>query len=284
MIGPIMDLIRAKESLTQIIPLVLISVLLSDNLSLLIFPVILSSMILVAFGFSINDVEDARDDAKNRLKKMRNPISSGRISKSQGYVISLVLVTSSIAISLILNKIMFMAFLASAVILMLYSWRNFRVKSMPIISTLFHGVGMSLITFGAYMALGNDLDMNSILIFSMVTFFSMSMHLVSEIRDFETDRKCGVRTTTISIGKNASKRLIEIMIPMMMISMIVIMYLNTIWTVFVIWTVLFGTISINIMLRLLKSKPNGIQNALFGRGQSYVHLAAIISSVVAILL
>jgi 4-hydroxybenzoate polyprenyltransferase len=56
-----------------------------QGVDLRLLAVTAANILVVAYAFMINDIEDAPDDARDPDRAKRNPVSSGRISISTGY-------------------------------------------------------------------------------------------------------------------------------------------------------------------------------------------------------
>ena len=53
--------------------------------------IFLSNLLLTAFTYTFNDVEDAEDDYFDANKRKRNPVTRQELTKKQGYIFSFIL-------------------------------------------------------------------------------------------------------------------------------------------------------------------------------------------------
>ena len=68
-----------------------------------------ANLFLTAFGYVINDVEDAEDDYHDIEKRKRNPISNGEVTKNQSYVLSLFLMSVGLILLTFINISVFLS-------------------------------------------------------------------------------------------------------------------------------------------------------------------------------
>ena len=167
------------------------------------FLVLIANLLSVAFAFMINDVADARDDASDKLKAVRNPVSAGRISSEVGYIASFMMAFISAIIFCFLGTIPFLLGIINLVLSAFYSLKLIRLKGIPLFDLLSHGLilaGFQLLC--AYFTLVPELkfNLNWILPFLFVMAISIRGQLFNQIRDFECDRKAGIRHTTAVVG------------------------------------------------------------------------------------
>ncbi|KKR11926.1 MAG: 4-hydroxybenzoate polyprenyltransferase [Candidatus Woesebacteria bacterium GW2011_GWA1_39_21] len=165
--------------------------------------VLLANLLCVAFAFMINDIEDAKDDARDEMKAKRNPVSAGLISPTIGYLATFAVAALSISIYFYLGPVPFWLGVTSLILSGLYSWRITRLKAIPVIDLVSHGLilaGLQLLC--AYFALNpyTGLNYNWIAPFIIVVAVSVRGQLFNQIRDFECDSKAGIRHTTSRLG------------------------------------------------------------------------------------
>ena len=116
------------------------------NLSHINFLIIfLANILMTVFFFSYNNVQDYKDDARDKSKTKHNPISQKKISLFWAKVISF----SSLVISLFLFYLLglntFLIGLVIGAICFLYSWKRVRLKSKPVVDLVSHGMFHALI-------------------------------------------------------------------------------------------------------------------------------------------
>jgi 4-hydroxybenzoate polyprenyltransferase len=167
--------------------------------------VLIANILVVGFAFMYNDVEDAPDDALDAKKAQRNPISAGMISPRMGKAACLFVALMVLGLYATLGG---MAFLLGALCLalaFLYSWRVARLKAVPVADLISHSLSLAGLQFlCAYFAFDQGKPY-SWLFFLFVVLISVYGELNNELRDFEVDRKAGIRHTADLIGVRWTK-------------------------------------------------------------------------------
>lgn len=211
----IVQLTRYKEVVGNVVLLSVFALFLSlkqlnlaENrvqIAAMLIIVLAANILATTFAFMINDVEDADDDAMDARKSKRNPVSAGRLSKKEGYIISLAV---AVLAMLLYASLSFSALIFGSTLVILgflYSWKPLRLKGMPLIDIASHAYflagGILLTAHTAFAAF----SVNSLLAFVAVYLISLAGDLYNEIRDFENDRKAKLRNTASIIGINTSK-------------------------------------------------------------------------------
>lgn len=208
----LLRLTRWKEHFVFVIPLTVLGVLLAirahESLTLdwRIITVLLANLIGVTCGFMINDLEDAPDDALDPDRINKNPVSAGDVSPRLAYSVYWGLMLVSIGLYAITDiRLMFVSlpvFLASH----LYSWRPVRLKSMPIIDVVSHSLLLGgYLTLAGYLAYNHHPE-TAWWIVAASAFGSVYGQFYNQLRDFETDKKAGLNTTSIVLGPERAKK------------------------------------------------------------------------------
>ncbi|KKQ53889.1 MAG: 4-hydroxybenzoate octaprenyltransferase [Candidatus Woesebacteria bacterium GW2011_GWC1_38_13] len=212
------------------------------------FAVLLANLLAVAFAFMINDVEDAPDDARDRSKAVRNPVSANYISPNLSYIASGLVATSSIIIFYISGQTPFFLGISTVILGFLYSWKLIRLKNIPVFDLISHGLmlaGLQLLC--AYYALVPYTGFHSawLLPFLFVTAISIRGQFVNQIRDFECDKKAGLKNTSAVIGVKNADLLMKVFFGIaVLISMLAL--INNFFPIWIILTVLFFAFFLNI--------------------------------------
>lgn len=165
--------------------------------------VLIANFLAVCSSFMINDVEDAADDAQNPNKKNRNPVSAGRISKKQAWIITLLVSAGSISFYFFINPLVFLIGTINVTIGLLYSWNQTRLKKLPIIDVLSHSMflgGLLFLTSYASFSQNLQLSIEWILPVLFISAISARGELVNELRDYTYDKKAGLKHTAVFIG------------------------------------------------------------------------------------
>lgn len=212
------------------------------------FAVLLANLLAVAFAFMINDVEDAPDDARDRSKAVRNPVSANYISPNLSYIASGLVATSSIIIFYISGQTPFFLGISTVILGFLYSWKLIRLKNIPVFDLISHGLmlaGLQLLC--AYYALVPFTGFHTawLLPFLFVTAISIRGQFVNQIRDFECDKKAGLKNTSAVIGVKNADLLMKVFFGIaVLISMLAL--INNFFPIWIILTVLFFAFFLNI--------------------------------------
>jgi len=156
----------------------------------------LGNLLLTIFAFAINDVEDAEDDAKDAQKVHRNPICARMLAPSHAIALSWLSALSGLALLWPFGPRVVLLGAANVALGFLYSHKRIRLKAMPFIDIVSHGVFLGTLQFltVAY-ARAPELSPSAALGAALVCTISMAGDLWNEIRDFEVDRRTGIRNT-----------------------------------------------------------------------------------------
>ena len=127
----ILRLTRIKVYLPILFSIIVLIFLISpQNLfSVITFKVFFANLFLTAFVYAFNDVEDAENDYCNLEKRKRNPISSGELTKKQGYFLSFLLLITGLIFLYIINLLVFSLGLALVLVGFFYSWKQIWKKN-----------------------------------------------------------------------------------------------------------------------------------------------------------
>jgi 4-hydroxybenzoate polyprenyltransferase len=205
----------------------------SFDLRLLI--VLMANLLVVGFAFMYNDVEDAPDDALDAKKARRNPISAGMISPRIGKAACLFVALLVLGMYALLGG---MAFLLGALCLalaFLYSWRVARLKAVPVADLISHSLSLAGLQFlCAYFAYDQG-KAYSWLFFLFVVLISVYGELNNELRDFEVDRKAGIRHTADLLGMRWTKILMitSLVLAIILLALFLAMEMIPLWVVIV---------------------------------------------------
>lgn len=222
--------VRALSALTRwgeiwdfCLILTLVGVIASGvSLQISFISIFLANFTGLCFAFMINDIEDAEDDFQNEKKRLRNPISNEAISKEEGYIYSIFMLIISLLFylysSTLANNILPFLFGVSIILIsFFYSYKKVRLKNIPVIDLLSHSYilagGQFLATFFCYFLItsGNNLPIGFYFLFVLM-LMSMYGQLENEVRDYETDKKVGMKTLAVKLGIRVSQILQVILI------------------------------------------------------------------------
>lgn len=148
-------------------------------------------------GNVINDIYDYEIDKVNRPKR---PLPSGKISIKAAKIYATILLASAIVLAvLFLNQAQLMLAVFNGVLAFAYPWR---LKAMPLVGNLcVSWVAASAFLFGALFA---GINTTVLLLFSMAFLANTGREIAKTIEDVPGDKKAGLRTLPIVLGKKFS--------------------------------------------------------------------------------
>ena len=187
-----------------------------------LFAVLLANWLAVGFAFMINDVEDAPDDALNPAKVHRNPVSAGDLPAHAAQGISFGVALLAAAIYWQLGPWPFAAGLSCLVIAHLYSWRAVRLKTLPGLDLISHGLMLAgLQFFTAYLTFTESPDGRWIFPFVFLVAMSIYGELFNEMRDLEGDLRAGLKHTASVMGPRMTQWAMVVLLVVAAVSMVV---------------------------------------------------------------
>ena len=203
----------------------------------------------VAFAFMVNDTEDAPDDKLDSKKRIRNPISAGRMSWRTAWIVSLSVGILALVAFAFLGRDAFVVGSLSVLISFLYSWKRVRLKSIPILDLISHGLMLAGLPFAVgYAIYSQAVGPNFYWPFITLTAFSMYGELFNELRDFECDRKAGVVHTASVLGAS--------LVNMLMMVFGLIGFGSALVCLFILWIVpLWGLILLIVLMCIFMIYP-----------------------------
>lgn len=162
-----------------------------------LIPVILIVNILLnVFSFAINDIEDAQDDAKDPKKAKRNPISAKDLKLRDAWILTWGSALVALLLALSLGGLILGLTAFTIVLGFLYSYKGFRLKSMPIVDIVSHGLFLGTLPFLIAALAGAGTWTTMIVVLSALIFFVSCMgDIDNEIRDYKVDREQKIRNT-----------------------------------------------------------------------------------------
>ena len=170
--------------------------------------IFLANLVLTAFIYTFNDVEDAADDYIIIEKRLRNPVANGNLSKSHGYIISLILLLIGLSLLATISTLVFLLGITLGVVGFFYSWKPVRFKSMPFMDIVSHVICLGTLQFLiAYLAF-RPVDLFVIPFLMIILPFSLMVEVLYELRDFNVDRDTNIRNTIQRLGKVNMKKLL----------------------------------------------------------------------------
>ena len=175
--------------------------------------IFLANLCLTAFGYMFNDIEDAEDDYHDVEKRKRNPIASGEITRKQSYLFNLFLLSAGLLLLLSINPFVFLLGVFYAFVGFVYSWRNLRLKSMPILDLVSHVLFLGILQFLTTYAAFRPIDLFVAPFLMIIIPFSLMNEIIHELKDFDVDKKTRINNTVQRFeGLDITKLLITLVV------------------------------------------------------------------------
>ena len=168
--------------------------------------IFLANLCLTAFGYMFNDLEDAEDDYNDVGKRMRNPITSGEITRRQSYLFNLFLLSVGLLLLLSLSPFVFLLGIIYALVGFVYSWRSLRLKSRPILDLVSHALFLGVLQFLTTYAAFRPLDLSIAPFLMIIVPISVMNEILHELQDYEVDRDTEIINTVQRFERSDIKR------------------------------------------------------------------------------
>jgi chlorophyll synthase len=170
--------------------------------------VLVANWLAVGFGFMVNDVEDAPDDALTTAKAHRNPVSSGQLSLRFARRLCLAAAVLAAVLYASLGLGPLAAGLACLLLGYFYSARPIRLKATPIADLVSHALGLAGLQFlAAYLTFDGGTVPQWASSLAFVLAISLYGQLFNELRDFDGDLRAGVTHTASLLGRRTAHSL-----------------------------------------------------------------------------
>lgn len=210
-ISGLIMLTRWKEFVPFVVPLTLLGALLAINptqssLDARLIAVTLANILVVAYAFMINDIEDAPDDAREADRAARNPITSGKIDIKVGYAACAIVAVATLVLYAFGGEGVFAIGALTLILSHLYSWRRVRLKAYPVTDILSHSLMLSgLLLLAGFFIYSNQPGVVW-LIAAGATLVSVYGQLYNQLRDYDMDKAAGLKNTAVLIGTENTRR------------------------------------------------------------------------------
>lgn len=166
-----------------------------------LFAVLAANILSMSFAFMINDIEDAPDDALNPAKKLHNVISSGALTRRQGWGITWLAFVTALLLYGVSGGRAFISGGLTLTLCYLYSAYPFRLKARPVTDVLSHALMLS----GLLMATGfftyHAEPQHAWLVMLAAVLFSAYGQFYNQIDDYDVDKAAGLKNTAVLLGK-----------------------------------------------------------------------------------
>ncbi len=170
-----------------------------------VLAVLAANLLAVTFAFMLNDIEDARDDARDPIRAARNAVTSGQISARDGAVAAVVVALAALALYAAVGSVALGVGALTLALGALYSWRGVRLKALPGVDVLSHLLMLSvLLCLAGYVAHGTDPARASAALVG-VGLISAYGQLYNQLRDYDQDSAAGLRNTAHVLGPRRTR-------------------------------------------------------------------------------
>jgi 4-hydroxybenzoate polyprenyltransferase len=197
--------------------------------------VILANILVVAYAFMINDIEDAPDDAREAARAARNPVACGELTIREGWIASGIVAVLTMLLYAVSGPTVFWIGLLTLVISHLYSWKPVRLKAWPITDFVSHSLMLSgLLFLSGYFAYDNSPG-GAWLVALAVTLVSCYGQIYNQLRDYDMDKAAGLHNTAILLGKKNAQRLMYVFIggALVCLGLSLVMRIIPLWVAFI---------------------------------------------------
>ncbi len=213
----LVQLTRWKEYVPFVVPLTLTGALMAARpngilLDWRLLAVMLANILVVAYAFMINDIEDAPDDARDPARAARNPITTGRIPASVGYTACRVVALVTLALYALGGGWVLAIGIATLLLSHLYSWRPVRLKAWPVTDILSHSLMLSGLLLLAGYFIYHDSPGIVWFVAAAVTLASVYGQLYNQLRDYDMDKAARLYNTAIILGQENTRRVMYLTI------------------------------------------------------------------------
>ncbi len=165
----------------------------------------------LAFGFSINDCFDTKEDVYNKTKE--NPLVADEMSFKKSLFFSLSIGVLSLLLSAFLGLKIFLFCLAGLVIGFFYSAPPIRFKSRPFLDLISHGFFAGVFLFVLPLLI-SEMEITRIywIIAFYIFYLSITLEMRNHLEDYSSDKAAGLNTSVVFLGYDVSKKILDYLI------------------------------------------------------------------------
>ena len=204
--GNILNFIRIRICISVTL-IALLGYIIFNPLTTLILFVITSSFFLCASGYSYNNITDKKEDLINRGRI--NPY----VNRKVGGCIVVFCFSIGLLSSYFLSSLSFIFAALFSVLIVAYSF--FRLKRYFLLKNVYTSMLIAIpFIIGANMPF---INMELVHHYLLVSLFIATGSMISDLRDYEGDRKNNIRTIPVVMGYENAKKLILMIIPVSMV-------------------------------------------------------------------
>jgi 4-hydroxybenzoate polyprenyltransferase len=166
------------------------------------------SLLFFAFGFSINDCFDTKEDILNEGRK--NPVAEKELSFKKALSFSITLGLLGLSLSFFFGFKIFLFSLVGILLGFFYSAPPIRLKSRPFLDLISHGLFVGVFLFGLPLLVFNvNLTLFHYLIAFSIFYVSVTLELRNHLEDYESDVRAGLRTSVCVFGPERSEKFLR---------------------------------------------------------------------------
>ncbi|HLY29028.1 MAG TPA: prenyltransferase [Aggregatilineales bacterium] len=208
----VIRLTRWREYVSFVIPITALGAILSAqpqgiSLDWRLLVVMVANTLAVGYAFMINDIEDARDDAREADRAARNAVASGELTPRQGWAASLLVAGITLVLYALAGVWPFIIGSLTLALSHFYSWKPIRLKAWPVADLVSHSLMLSgLLFLAGFFAYGTHPGLVW-LVAGAATLLSVYGQLYNQLRDYDMDVAAGLNNTAIIVGKRNARLL-----------------------------------------------------------------------------
>jgi len=162
----------------------------------------LSIFFALLFSLSINNMEDLGID---KISNQDRPLAAGKISFAEYKKLLWVFLFISLFYAALINFRVLLTIIAFIGIYFLYSAPPFRLKRVPIFSKFLIALNsLILVNLGYILVAGSTSQFPKIVIVIFLVGFTLTINFI-DIKDYEGDKKSGIKTLPVILGLQKSK-------------------------------------------------------------------------------
>ena len=205
-----LQLSRWQEYLPFVVPLTVLGAILGAEaadraLDWRLLASLAGNLLVVAYAFMVNDIEDAPDDALDAARAPQNVVASGRLSARAAYRGSALVALAALACFSLGGERVWITGAVTLALAHLYSWRPLRLKKWALVDVVSHVLMLSALLFlTGFWLYGAALGAAGWLL-AAATLLSAYGQLYNQLRDVTTDRAAGLRNTTWLLGERGAR-------------------------------------------------------------------------------
>ncbi|MCX6761083.1 MAG: UbiA family prenyltransferase [Candidatus Nealsonbacteria bacterium] len=205
----------------------------------------------LAFGFSINDTFDTKEDKQK--KEGTNPLVKKEISFKNSLIFSILSAILGLALSMTFGLKVFLFCLTGILATYIYSAPPLRLKSRPLLDLISHGYFAGIFIFILPLLIFNpELIFKYYWVAFSIFYLSIIMELRNHLEDLETDKAAGLRTTACLLGREKSERLLRYLAIFFPLALLLVYFLIS-WPYLIFFLV--STLVFLLLFLLSKNHP-----------------------------